>query len=60
LGVKAPLNFSVVAASGGTQLLGVCGESPFSVDQVLRRRVNKHDRFLNDALPTSSQADSGV
>ena len=54
LGVKAPLNFSVFSAAGGALLLGVCGESPFSVDQVLRRRVNKHDRLLNDALPTSS------
>src|SRR5262252_6684767 len=51
LGVKAPLNFSVFSAAGGALLLGVCGESPFSVDQVLRRQVNTHDRLLNDALP---------
>src|SRR5262245_16406327 len=60
LGVKAPLNFSVFSAAGGALLLGVRGDVPFSVDQVLRRQVNKHDRLLNDALPTSSQADSGV
>jgi len=37
LGVKAPLNFSVFSAAGGALLLGVCGESPFSVDELLRR-----------------------
>src|SRR5215467_3819636 len=37
LGMKAPLNFSVFSAAGGALLLGVCGESPFSVDELLRR-----------------------
>jgi uncharacterized membrane protein YphA (DoxX/SURF4 family) len=37
LGVKAPLDFSVFSAAGGALLLGVCANSPFSVDEFLRR-----------------------
>jgi len=37
LGVKAPLNFSVFSAAGGALLLGVCGNFPFSLDEMLRR-----------------------
>jgi uncharacterized membrane protein YphA (DoxX/SURF4 family) len=37
LGVKAPLNFSVFSAAGGALLLGVCGNFPFSLDELLQR-----------------------
>ena len=37
LGVKAPLNFSVFSAAGGALLLGVYANSPFSLDELLRR-----------------------
>jgi uncharacterized membrane protein YphA (DoxX/SURF4 family) len=38
LGVKAPLNFSVFSAAGGALFLGVCADSPFSLDELVRRR----------------------
>ena len=37
LGVKAPLNFSVFSAAAGALFLGVCGNFPFSLDELLRR-----------------------
>jgi uncharacterized membrane protein YphA (DoxX/SURF4 family) len=38
LGVKAPLNFSVLSAAGGAFLLATCAEFPFSIDSALRSR----------------------
>jgi len=49
LGVKAPLNFSVFSAAGGALLLGA-RDSPFSLDEVLRRTVAKRD------MPVTSMA----
>jgi uncharacterized membrane protein YphA (DoxX/SURF4 family) len=40
LGVKAALNLSVFSAAGGALLLGLRGDVPFSVDQVLRRSTH--------------------
>jgi uncharacterized membrane protein YphA (DoxX/SURF4 family) len=37
LGVKVPLDLSVFSAAAGALLLGVHADSPFSVDEVLRR-----------------------
>lgn len=37
LGVKAPLNFSVFSAGGGSLLLAECKRFPFSVDEFLLR-----------------------
>jgi uncharacterized membrane protein YphA (DoxX/SURF4 family) len=37
LGVKAPLNFSVFSAAAAALFLGVCGNFPFSLDELLRR-----------------------
>ena len=37
LGVKAPLNFSVFSAAGGALLLAASAESPFSLDELIRR-----------------------
>ena len=37
LGVKAPLDLSVFSAAGGALLLGLCANSPFSLDELLRR-----------------------
>jgi uncharacterized membrane protein YphA (DoxX/SURF4 family) len=38
LGVKAPLNFSVFSAAGGSFLLTTCTEFPFSMDSARRRQ----------------------
>ena len=38
LGVKAPLDFSVFSAAGGSLLLAACPSFPFSLDQMRRRR----------------------
>jgi len=38
LGIKAPLNFSVFSAAGGSLLLATCPAFPFSMDDLLRRR----------------------
>jgi uncharacterized membrane protein YphA (DoxX/SURF4 family) len=37
LGIKAPLNFSVFSAAGGSLLLATCPVFPFSVDELRRR-----------------------
>src|SRR5215471_6457554 len=39
LGVKAPLNASVFSAAGGALLLSTCTDFPFSLDELLRRKV---------------------
>lgn len=41
LGIKAPLNFSVFSAAGGSLLLAASPSFPYSVDQ-LRRQRGKH------------------
>jgi uncharacterized membrane protein YphA (DoxX/SURF4 family) len=38
LGIKAPLNFSVFSAAGGSLLLATCTAFPFSVDELRRPR----------------------
>lgn len=38
LGIKAPLNFSVFSAAGGSLLLATCQSFPFGVDQLRRQR----------------------
>jgi uncharacterized membrane protein YphA (DoxX/SURF4 family) len=38
LGIKAPLNFSVFSAAGGSLLLATCPAFPFSVDELRRPR----------------------
>jgi uncharacterized membrane protein YphA (DoxX/SURF4 family) len=37
LGMKAPFDFSVFSAAGGALLLGAFANSPFSLDELLRR-----------------------
>ena len=39
LGVKAPLNFAVLTGMGGALLLANCDSFPFSVDELLLRRI---------------------
>jgi uncharacterized membrane protein YphA (DoxX/SURF4 family) len=39
LGIKAPLNFSVFSAAGGSLLLATCTAFPFSVDELRRLRA---------------------
>jgi len=39
LGVKAPLNFAVFSGVGGAWLLANCERFPFSVDELLSRRI---------------------
>jgi uncharacterized membrane protein YphA (DoxX/SURF4 family) len=38
LGIKAPLNFSVFSAAGGSLLLATCPAFPLSVDELLKPR----------------------
>ena len=38
LGMKAPFDFSVFSAAGGALLLGAFANSPFSLDELLRRK----------------------
>jgi len=38
LGIKAPLNFSVFSAAGGSWLLATCPAFPWSVDALRRPR----------------------
>jgi uncharacterized membrane protein YphA (DoxX/SURF4 family) len=38
LGIKAPLNFSVFSAAGGSFLLATCPAFPMSMDELLRTR----------------------
>jgi uncharacterized membrane protein YphA (DoxX/SURF4 family) len=45
LGVKAPLNFSVLTGIGGSLLLSTCESFPFSLDEFLSRRATH--RFSN-------------
>jgi uncharacterized membrane protein YphA (DoxX/SURF4 family) len=40
LGIKAPLDFSVLSASGGAFLLASCAEYPLSVDQLRRQSIS--------------------
>jgi len=35
LGIKAPLNFSVFSATGGSMLLATCPAFPFSVNELV-------------------------
>src|SRR5262249_30521954 len=39
LGIKAPLNFSVFSAAGGSLLLATCPTFPLSMDELRSRRV---------------------
>jgi uncharacterized membrane protein YphA (DoxX/SURF4 family) len=39
LGIKAPLNFSVFSAAGGSLLLATCPAFPWSVDELRRPRA---------------------
>ena len=39
LGIKAPLNFSVFSAAGGALLLGTGTDFPYSLDELLRRKL---------------------
>jgi uncharacterized membrane protein YphA (DoxX/SURF4 family) len=41
LGIKAPLNFSVFSAAGGSLLLAACSKFPFSVDQLRRSAASR-------------------
>src|SRR5262252_1686666 len=56
LGVKAPLNFSVFSAAGGALLLGVCGESPFSVDPPPKHLVHAERAFSSECAEKARSA----
>jgi len=41
LGIKAPLNYSVFSAAGGSLLLAACARFPFSVDELTQRACKR-------------------
>ncbi|HXQ71148.1 MAG TPA: MauE/DoxX family redox-associated membrane protein [Pyrinomonadaceae bacterium] len=41
LGIKAPLNYAVFTGVGGALLLSSCKRFPFTVDQLLLRRIRR-------------------
>jgi uncharacterized membrane protein YphA (DoxX/SURF4 family) len=44
LGIKAPLNFAVFTGVGGALVLATCESFPFSVDELLFRRITQRTR----------------
>jgi uncharacterized membrane protein YphA (DoxX/SURF4 family) len=53
-GVKAPLDFSVFSAAGGTLLLATCADFPFSVDGLVRQNKQAKSSARGGSGPITS------